>query len=939
MSPLILIDASGWLFRAYHALPPLTNSKGEATGAVFGMANMIKRLQKDYAPQRIAVVFDAPGKTFRDDLYPQYKANRDATPDDLLQQWPIIIDLVEALGLPTLSVKGVEADDVIGTLAKRGEAAGHEVLIVTSDKDMAQLVNEHVKLVDTMKNRVMDPAGVAEKFGVPPQYIVDYLALIGDTSDNIPGVPLVGPKTAAKWLNEYHSLEGLLAKADSIPGKAGENLRASLHQIPMSKDLATIRCDVALPMTIEQLVPAAPDKERLAAIYRRMEFHRALEELGSLALRPGEVAARAAGERAPPNPKPLPHPNPSPAAAEAEALPRPPSEKTQAVAVLDESALAEMIAALERADLICLDTETDALDAMQSGLVGLAFAVTPGHGWYLPLTHDYLGAPAQLNREAVLARLKPLLENAGKPKLGQHIKYDLNVLARHGVNVRGVAYDTMLESYVLDAAGNRHDMDTLAEKYLGHKTISFSDVAGKGKGQLTFNQVAIEEATNYSAEDADITLRLHHVLYPKVCEVDALKRVFETIEMPLVPVLAGMEFAGVKIDTALLVKISGELALKMDEIQAQVWREGGGEFNLGSPKQLQTILFERLQLPVLGKTPKGEPSTAENVLEELAAQHPLPRLILEWRGMSKLKSTYADNLPKQVNPKTGRIHTSYHQAVAQTGRLSSSDPNLQNIPVRTAEGRRIRQAFIAEAGMSLLSIDYSQIELRLMAHFSEDARLQDAFRKGLDIHQATAAEVFGLELDKVGSDQRRAAKAINFGLIYGMSAFGLAKALGIGRSDAQDYIERFFARYPGVRLFMDSTREQARSRGYVETLFGRRLYLPDIRSRNAGQRQYAERTAINAPLQGTAADLVKLAMIDLGAWLPANAPALLMIMQVHDELVFEGPADQLMALGPTIAGRMCRAARLAVPLVADWGLGDNWDAAHSMSGHVSSAEK
>ena len=922
--PLVLIDASGWLFRAYHALPPLSNARGEPTGAIFGMVNMLKRLQKDYAPEHIAVVFDAPGKTFREEIYADYKANRDATPDDLLHQWPIIVDMVGAMGLPVLSIPGVEADDVIGTLAKLGEAAGHEVLIVTSDKDMAQLVNERVKLVDTMKNRVMDPAGVVEKFGVPPERIVDYLALIGDTSDNIPGVPGVGPKTAAKWLNEYGSLEQIIARAAEIKGKVGDNLRAALPQIPMSHDLATIRCDVALPMSLEALVPGAPDTEKLAAIYREAGFHRALEELGAP---PAPARARPVGE--------APVFAASPAAV-TEALP--PSAKTVATPVLDEDALAAMIAALEAAEVICVDTETDALDAMQSGLVGLAFAVKPGEGWYVPLAHNYLGAPAQLDLKTTLARLRPLLEDPARPKLGQHIKYDLNVLARHGVQVRGVAYDTMLESYVLDAAGNRHDMDTLAEKYLGHKTISFSDVAGKGKSQLTFNQIAIDEATAYSAEDADITLRLHEALHPKLRSVPALQTVFETIEMPLVPVLAAMEFAGVRVDTALLTRISSELAVKMDELQAECWREGGGEFNLGSPKQLQTILYERLQLPVLGKTPKGDPSTAENVLEELAAQHALPRLILEWRGLSKLKSTYADNLPKQINPGTGRIHTSYHQAVAQTGRLSSSDPNLQNIPVRTAEGRRIRQAFIAEPGNALLSIDYSQIELRLMAHFSEDARLQDAFRKGLDIHQATAAEVFGLALEEVGSEQRRAAKAINFGLIYGMSAFGLAKQLAIPRGDAADYIERFFARYPGVKQFMDATREQAKGRGYVETLFGRRLYLPDINSRNAGQRQYAERTAINAPLQGTAADLIKLAMIDLAKWLPEHAPELRMILQVHDELVFEGPTERLHALGPVIAGRMCRAAALAVPLVADWGVGANWDAAHVATGHASSAE-
>ncbi len=930
--PLVLIDASGWLFRAYHALPPLSNPRGEPTGAIFGMVNMLKRLQKDYAPEHIAVVFDAPGKTFREDIYAEYKANRDATPPDLLHQWPIIVEMVKAMGLPTLSVSGVEADDVIGTLAKIGEAAGHEVLIVTSDKDMAQLVNERVKLVDTMKNRVMDPAGVVEKFGVPPERIVDYLALIGDTSDNIPGVPSVGPKTAAKWLNEYGSLDAIIAAASDIKGKVGEKLRDALPQIPMSHDLATIRCDVELPMSLEELVPSAPDFDKLATIYRNSGFHRALEELGTASAAAGKPAAQ------PPVAVVVASGEPALTAVPGPVAEQPQSAQTQAIAVLDEEALADMIAKLEAAELICVDTETDALDAMQSGLVGLAFATEAGHGWYVPLTHDYLGAPKQLDRAAVLARVKPLLEDPATPKLGQHIKYDLNVLARHGVDVQGVAFDTMLESYVLDAAGNRHDMDTLAERYLGHKTISFADVAGKGKGQLTFNQVAIDEATQYSAEDADITLRLHQVLYPKLLAEPQLKAVFETIEMPLVPVLAGMERAGVKVDAALLARISTELAKRMDEIQAECYTAAGGEFNLGSPKQLQVILFEQLKLRVVSKTPKGDPSTAENVLEELADEHPLPRLILEWRGMSKLKSTYTDNLPKQINPRTGRIHTSYHQAVAQTGRLSSNDPNLQNIPVRTADGRRIRQAFIAETGNALLSIDYSQIELRLMAHFSGDERLQDAFRRGIDIHQATAAEVFGQPLEEVSAESRRSAKAINFGLIYGISAFGLAKQLGIGRGDAQDYIDRFFARYPGVKRFMETTKAQAHELGYVETMFGRRLYLPEIQSRNAAQRQYAERTAINAPLQGTAADLIKRAMIDVAAWLPVHAPALRMILQVHDELVFEGPADQLAVFGPQIAQRMCGAAQLAVPLVADWGIGANWDAAHTATGHASSAK-
>ncbi len=915
--PVVLVDASGWLFRAYYALPPLTNAQGEATGAALGMVNMLRKLQREIAPQRIAVVFDAPGRTFRDDIYAEYKANRDATPEDLSAQFPKIVELVEALGLPLISVAGVEADDVIGTLAKAAEANGDEILIVTSDKDLAQLVDARVSLLDTMHNRRMDSAGVEEKFGVPPERIVDYLALIGDTSDNIPGVPLVGPKTAARWLAQYGSLDGIVAHADEIKGKAGENLRAHLEQLPMSHELATIRCDVELPVTLDALVPKAADVDALTALYTRFGFNRLLEDLRS-----GDTASTAPG---------LPEDTANAVAPSA-------SVPTQAVTVLDEAGFAELLKALQAAELICVDTETDALDAMQAGLVGVSFAVQPGHGWYLPLAHDYLGAPAQLPMQDVLARLKPILEDAAKPKLGQHLKYDLNVLARYGIEVQGVDYDTMLESYVLDAAGNRHDMDTLADKYLGHTTIKFTDVAGKGKGQIGFNQVSLEQAAPYAAEDADITLRLHRVLYPKVSEFDSLKRVFHDIEMPLVPVLARMEREGVKVDGKLLGRISAELAGRMDELQRQAWKEADGEFNLGSPKQLQIILFDKLQLPVLGKTPKGDPSTAESVLEELAASHPLPRLILDWRGLAKLRSTYTDNLPRQINPVTGRIHTSYHQAVAVTGRLSSSDPNLQNIPARTAEGRRIRQAFIAEPGNALLSIDYSQIELRLMAHLSGDRRLQDAFHKGVDIHRATAAEVFGLALDAVSVDQRRAAKAINFGLIYGISAFGLARQLGIARGDAQDYIDRFFARYPGVKRFMDDTRERAREQGYVETLYGRRLYLPEIKSRNAAQRQYAERTAINAPLQGTAADLIKCSMIDLADWLPGHAPQLRMILQVHDELVFEGPAVELRERAQSIARRMCRIRSLEVPLAADWGIGGNWDAAHSPQRSANSAD-
>jgi DNA polymerase I len=924
--PLILIDGSSWLFRAFHALPPLTNAQGEPTGAIYGLASMLRKLNKDYAPERLCVVFDPKGRTFRDDIYAEYKANRSETPEDLSAQFPWILQLLEAQGTPVLTVDGFEADDVIGTLAKQGESAGLEVLIVTGDKDMAQLVNNRVKLLDTMKNRTLDAAAVREKFGVGPETIIDYLALMGDSSDNVPGVRGVGEKTAAKLLNEYGSLAQLIARADEVKGKVGENLRAHLDQLPVNVQLTTIRCDVPLPVTLDALRPGVPDAQKLAQLYQRLGFNRWYEEATGAAPVPASES----------RPRPLQAParafsTPGDAPAEL-----PPALKTRVDTVLEAAALQQLVERLKAAPLICFDTETDSLDSNRAQLAGLSFAVEPGHGWYVPVGHNYLGAPAQLPLQQTLDALRPVLEDVARPKLAQHMKYDLNVLASHGVQVRGCAHDTMLQSYVLDAAGNRHDMDTLALKHLGHQTIHFEDVAGKGKHQLTFNQVAIDKAAEYSAEDADITLRLHQALYPRVCAIDALRRVYETIEMPLVPVLARIEQTGVKIDAPLLRQISSELAGRMDELQIAAHREAGGEFNLGSPRQLGAILYEKLQLPVLGRTPKGEPSTAEDVLEELAAQHPLPRLILDWRAMQKLRSTYSEQLPLAINPRTGRVHTSYGQAVAATGRLSSSDPNLQNIPVRTAEGRRIRQAFIAESGNLLASIDYSQIELRLMAHFSGDERLIEAFRAGRDIHQATAAEVFGLPLEQVGGEQRRAAKAINFGLIYGMSAFGLARQLGIARGEAQDYIDRFFGRYPGVKTFMDTTREHAREAGYVETLFGRRLYLPNIRSKNQAQRQYAERTAINAPLQGTAADLIKLAMIDVAQFLTEKATDTSMIIQVHDELVLEGPSARLPALAAEVAGRMCRIAALKVPLVADYGLGPDWGQAHTASGHASS---
>jgi DNA polymerase-1 len=910
--PLILIDGSSWLYRAYFALPPLKNAKGEPTGMVYGFANMLKRLLKDYAPERIAVIFDPPGDTFRNAIYQEYKATRDATPEDLSSQFPHVRAWIEAMGLPLLQVPNEEADDVIGTLTRQARERGVPVLIVTGDKDMAQLVDDGVKLLDTMKGRTLDAASVQEKFGVPPRQIVEYLALVGDTSDNIPGVKGCGPKTAAKWLTEFGSLDALVARAAEVPGKAGENLRAALKTLPLARELVTIRCGLKLPASLEQLVPGEPDTAALAAIYRDMGFNRWLEELG--------------GAQAAPPPGPLPQ-------GEGEKI-----APTRHDTVLDEGALARMLKALERAALISVDTETDSLDSMRARLVGLSFATDAGHGWYVPVGHDYLGAPEQLKVEDVLSRLKPLLQDPRKKKVGQHFKYDMNVLSRHGIEVKGLAFDTMLESYVLDAAGWRHDMDSMAEQHLNHRTIRFEDVAGKGKNQVSFNQVPVERAAEYAAEDADITLRLHQALYPKLQAEPALMKVFETIEMPLVPVLARIEQNGVYVDAPLLRRISGELAERMEQLQRDAWKEAGGEFNLGSPAQLQAILYEKLKLPVLARTPKRQPSTGEDVLEQLAEQHPLPQLILDWRALSKLRSTYTDNLPLAINPQTGRIHTSYGQAIAATGRLSSSDPNLQNIPIRTHEGRRIRQAFVAPEGNSLLSIDYSQIELRLMAHLSQDPRLQMAFRAGQDIHQATAAEVFGLPPDRVSSNQRRAAKAINFGLIYGISAFGLSRQLTIPRNEAQAYMETFFARYPGVKAFMDGTREQARERGYVETLFGRRLYLRDIKSRNAAQRQYAERGAINAPLQGTAADLIKLAMIDLQRFLEEKGAEVRMIMQVHDELVFEGPSKPLKALAPVLADRMCRVATLSVPLVADWGLGANWDEAHTPLGHASSPE-
>jgi DNA polymerase I len=909
-APFVLVDGSSYLYRAFHAMPALSNSHGEPTGAVYGVINMLRRLLADYDPRHMAVVFDAKGRTFRDDIYPEYKAHRPPMPDELVAQIEPIHAIVRALGLPLLQVEGVEADDVIGTLARAAEAEGRATIISTGDKDMAQLVDGHVRIVDTMKDAVYDRDGVVARFGVPPERIVDYLALMGDTSDNIPGVPGVGPKTAAKWIIQYGSLDAVMAHAGDVPGKVGDSLRASLPHLPMSRDLATIKCDVALGLAPRDLERRSPDTGQLQELFVRYEFKAWLAELLGKAPAPS-ASRRAVAATAPAD-------APAPAVADSSAYDM----------VTDEATLDRWLTRLCDADYFAFDTETTSLDPLLAEIVGVSFTDRAGSGAYVPLAHDYPGVPAQLDREAVLEKLRPLLEDASRLKVGQNFKYDLAVLANYHIELRGMRYDTMLESYVLDSTASRHDMDSLALKYLGYKTISYEDVAGKGKNQLRFNDVPLAEATTYSAEDADITLRLHEHLWPRLNETPSLVKLFDEIEMPLVPVLARMERNGVRIDVAMLRQQSGELAKRLMEIEQQAHTAAGQPFNLGSPKQIQEVLYGVHQLPVLKKTPTGQPSTAEEVLQELALDFELPRLILEHRSLAKLRSTYTDKLPEMINPNTGRVHTSYHQAVAATGRLSSSDPNLQNIPVRTAEGRRIRQAFIASPGHKIVSADYSQIELRIMAHLSGDAGLIRAFTEGRDIHRATAAEVFGVALEQVTDEMRRAAKAINFGLIYGMSAFGLARQLRIDRTAAQNYVERYFARYPGVREFMDRTRELARRQGFVETLFGRRLHAPDIAASNVARRQGAERAAINAPMQGTAADLIKLAMLVMDRWIAENAPDVRMIMQVHDELVFEVPEARVETVREAVRQAMTGVATLAVPLVVDVGVGENWDEAH-----------
>jgi DNA polymerase-1 len=857
------------------------------------MTNMLRRLLRESASDHVAVIFDAPGKTFRDEIYAEYKANRPPMPEELVAQIEPIHEIVRALGVPLLQISGVEADDVIGTLATMARDAGFEVVISTGDKDMAQLVDEQIRIENTMDDSTLDPAGVKKKFGVHPVQMVDFLTLVGDSSDNIPGVPKVGPKTAVKWLEAYGSLDGILANAEQIKGKVGENLRACRDRLPMSKQLVTIKLDVDVGVEPGALALSPPDAAALRDWYSRLEFKSWLAEL----LDDGEEDA--------PADLPFEH-----------------------EVILDEAALEDWVQRLRAADLFAFDTETTSLDYMRADLVGVSFAVEPGRAAYLPFGHRYEGAPQQLGAARVLEALRPLLESEAHAKVGQNLKYDMSVLARHGVTLRGVRFDTMLESYVLDSTATRHDMDSLALKYLSHKTIHYEDVAGKGAKQRTFDEVPIEAAAPYAAEDADVTLRLHLNLWPRLGKAPRLKSLFEEIEMPLIPVLSAMERNGVRVDPEMLAEQSKELARRMQEIEIQAHQEAGEAFNLGSPKQIQRILFEQLELPVLSKTPKGQPSTAESVLQELALEYALPRLILEHRSTSKLKSTYTDALPARINPQTGRVHTSYHQAVASTGRLSSTEPNLQNIPVRTEAGRRIRQAFVAAPGCRLLAADYSQIELRIMAHLSGDPGLNQAFECGADIHRATAAEVFGVKTDEVSSEQRRGAKAINFGLIYGMSAFGLSKQLGISRGEAQEYVDAYFERYPGVKTFMDDTKARARDQGYVETVFGRRLYLPEIKARNAQRRQYAERTAINAPMQGTAADIIKRAMLRIHGWLEQTQVDAMMIMQVHDELVFEVKEADLEQLRDKVVELMSGAAELSVPLTVAVGTGENWDEAH-----------
>ncbi len=917
-NPLILIDGSSYLYRAYHAAPNFTNSDGEPTGAVYGVVNMLRSMLRQFSTEHIAVIFDAKGKTFRDDMFPEYKANRPPMPDDLRGQIEPLHAVIKAMGLPLISISGVEADDVIGTLATQASQQGMPVLISTGDKDMAQLVDQNITLINTMTDVVMDPAGVVDKFGIGPELIIDYLALMGDKVDNIPGVPGVGEKTAKALLTGIGGLDALYDNLDDIAplGFRGSKTMAkklldNKEAAYMSYKLATIKLDVELDVKPDELRKGVPDTDALTELFGKLQFRRWLTEM--LEGSDGRIVADEKSGNAP---------------AEKKAV-APTIDRSGYEIILDEAAFNVWLEQLKAAKAFAFDTETDGLDYMTANVVGVSFAIEEGKAAYVPVAHDYLDAPAQLDRDWVLAQLKPLLEDPNQAKIGQNLKFDASIVARYGIEMQGIVFDTMLESYVFNSVVGRHDMDSLALRYLEHKNISFEEIAGKGKKQLTFNQIDLAQAGPYAAEDADITLRLHNALYPKVEADEKLKHVFETIEMPLVPVLSRMERTGVYVDSMLLGAQSTEIAARLDELEKKAFEIADQEFNLSSPKQLQAILFEKMGLPVLKKTPSGTPSTNEEVLQELALDYPLPKLILEYRGLAKLKSTYTDKLPKMVNPATGRVHTSYHQAVTATGRLSSSDPNLQNIPVRNEEGRRIRQAFVAQSGYKILAVDYSQIELRIMAHLSGDKALLDAFRHGKDIHAATAAEILGLDIEQVSSEQRRRAKAINFGLIYGMSAFGLAKQLDMGRNEAQDYMNVYFERYPGVLEYMESTRNTASEKGYVETLFGRRLYLPDIKSRNGLRRKAAERAAINAPMQGTAADIIKLAMIAVDNWVQQQPQdEVRLLMQVHDELVFEVKESALESVTAEVKALMEQAATLDVPLIADAGFGDNWDQAH-----------
>ena len=892
---LILVDGSSYLYRAFHGLPPLTNKKGQPTGAVYGVIRMVRKLIEEEQSNHVAVVFDAKGKTFRHKMYKEYKANRPPMPDDLQVQIEPLHKLIKALGIPLISVEGVEADDVIGTLATQASKK-YRVLISTGDKDMAQLVDPNIELINTMTDLRMGSEGVNEKFGIGPHQIIDYLALMGDSSDNIPGAPGVGQKTAVKWLTEYDSLDNLIENAEQIKGKVGEKFRAAIDQVRLSHELATIKCDLDLPYEPEELQIADQDQATLANLYQELDFKTWLQELDD--------------------------PSPTTSVAQTKKV-----EQNYSV-ILNKKDLKAWAKKLKQSKLFAFDTETDNLDYMQANLVGMSFAVEVGEAAYLPIAHDYIDAPKQLTLEEVLSELQPILENKKIYKIGHNLKYDQSVLASHGVQLLGIQHDTMLESYVLDSTASRHDLDTLCELHINHKNIKFEEVAGKGAKQITFNQVSLDQAVDYAAEDADMVLQLHAVFWPRLNALKTQEALYNDIEVPMLSVLSKVERNGVLIDAKLLAKQSQEIGKKLKALEKSAFKVADQEFNLDSPKQLQTILFEQQGLPIIRKTPKGQASTAEDVLQELANDYELPKLILDYRSLRKLKSTYTDKLPEQIDPDTQRIHTSYHQAVASTGRLSSTDPNLQNIPIRTEEGRRIRQAFIPEQGRVLLAADYSQIELRIMAHLSKDERLNQAFIDGEDVHSATAAEVFATQKSKVSGDQRRAAKAINFGLIYGMSAFGLGKQLGIPRGEAQEYVNLYFERYPGVKQYMDDTRALAHEQGYVETLFGRRLYLPEINAKNAQRRQYAERTAINAPMQGTAADIIKRAMLAVDAWITGSGKDIKMIMQVHDELVFEVLDKDVEAVKPHIMEHMVNAASLSVPLEVDANVGSNWDEAH-----------